>query len=285
MSCQPPRHRESAGVLLATASSGTCAASAKFETSGTNLIVTLTNTSALDALVPTDVLTGVFFDIGGSALLLGRTGAVVPAGSSVFNGPVDPGNVVGGEWAYLGGLSGAPHGAKYGISSAGLGLFGPSDLFPGNDLQPPTSPDGVQYGITTAGDNLATGNAPMMSNALIKNEVVLTLSGVPANFDPMASIGNVSFQYGTALDEPNIPAPSGVALLGISGLALLRGVARKRGCGDASVSAAQIERASNAGAAEAAPVFTWGLTQGLVASRASVGSGTRTPGAEQLGEV
>lgn len=46
-------------------SSGTLAAQAVFEASATNLIVTLTNTSAYDVLAPTDVLTAVFFDIAG----------------------------------------------------------------------------------------------------------------------------------------------------------------------------------------------------------------------------
>jgi hypothetical protein len=41
--------------------------------------------------------------------------------------------------------------------------------------------------------------------------VIFTLSDLPGGFDPMASgsITNVSFQYGTALDEPNVPADDG----------------------------------------------------------------------------
>lgn len=203
----------SAAAVTWNFSSGNYAAEAVFSTSGTNLVVTLTNTSAADVLVPIDVLTGVFFDITGSPLSLGRTSAALNAGSSVLFGTTDPSNVVGGEWAYLGGLSGAPHGADYGISSTGLGLFGPGDRFPGTNLQGPPggSVGGLEYGITSAGDNGATGNTPVTgTNALIKNSVVFTLSGLPANFDPAASIGNVSFQYGTNLEEPNypgVPAP------------------------------------------------------------------------------
>ncbi len=200
----------SAGMVTWSFSSGNAAAEATFDTSGTDLLVTLTNTSTADVLVPVDVLTGVFFDIAGSPLALMRTSATLNAGSIVLFGTTDPGGVVGGEWAYKGGLSG-PHSAAYGISSSGLGLFGSGDLFPGSDLQSPTSPDGLQYGITSAGDNGATGNSPVIGDgALIKNSVVFVLSGLPQGFDPMASIGNVSFQYGTDLEEPNyvgFPAP------------------------------------------------------------------------------
>ena len=214
-----------AAPITFTGSSGSFAASVTFATSGSDLIVTLTNTSAADVLVPVDVLTGVFFDVTGSALGLTRTSAIVPLGSTVFYGPVDPGNVVGGEWAYNSGLSG-PGGRGYGISSSGLGLFGPPDCFPGTDLQPPASPDGLQYGITSAGDNLVTGNAAVTgNNALIQNQVVFTLGGLPAGFDPAARILNVLFQNGTDLSEPSypgIPEPTSLTLLALGTTVLAR---------------------------------------------------------------
>jgi hypothetical protein len=60
-------------------------------------------------------------------------------------------------------------------------------------------------------------------HALIKNSVVFTLGGVGSNFD-LSRIGNVSFQYGTDLSEPNIrvPAPSTAALMGLGAAASLR---------------------------------------------------------------
>ena len=58
-----------AGVVTFNASSGSRAAQAKFQDSGSDLIVTLTNTSTADALVPIDVLTGVFFSISGNPSL------------------------------------------------------------------------------------------------------------------------------------------------------------------------------------------------------------------------
>jgi hypothetical protein len=205
------------------ATSGDLSATADFEASGTKLIVTLTNNSTYDALVPTDILTAVFFTIEGIGSLTPES-AVLANGSTVFFGSDGFGNV-GGEWAYASGLSGAPGGATQGISSSGLGLFG-SGNFEGSDLQGPPSGavDGLQYGITSAGDNPATGNTPVTgTNALIKNAVVFTLSGLPADFE-YSKISNVSFQYGTSLSEPNVPVPEPATMVllgsGLIGLAV-----------------------------------------------------------------
>jgi hypothetical protein len=207
---------------------GNLGASVDFATSGTDLIVTLTDTSTADVLVPSDVLTAVFFNVSGAPLSLTRTSAVLPAGSVVLFGGTDPGGVVGGEWAYKSGLSG-PEGTSYGISSSGLNMFGPADLFPGNNLQGPASKDGLQYGITSAGDNPATGNSAVTGdNALIKNQVVFTLGGLPPGFDPFTSVTSVAFQYGTAIGtESNfpgrpVPEPAPLALLAGAGLIFAR---------------------------------------------------------------
>jgi hypothetical protein len=67
----------------------------------------------------------------------------------------------------------------------------------------------MNYGILSAGDNTATGNAQVTGGEpLIKNSVTFLLSGLPGDF-LLASIANVSFQYGTALTEPNFPGSSG----------------------------------------------------------------------------
>jgi len=202
------------------------AAEVTFDVSGTNLIVTLTNTSTDDTLVPSDVLTAVLFNITAPLPDLTAQSAVLNAGSSVIYDPdgQPAGGVVGGEWAYVDFLSGAPGNRKYGISSTGINLFGPGDRFPGPDLSPPASPDGVQYGMVSAGDNPATGNGGITgSGGLIKNSVVFTLSGLPANFD-LGRIYDVLFFYGTSVGEGdfpggNVPAPGALALLGLGGLA------------------------------------------------------------------
>jgi len=191
-------------------------ASVTFDISGSDLVVTLTNTAPTDVLVPSDVLTAVFFDVSGGAISLTRTSGLLEGGSTVFyDADGQPaGGVIGGEWAYKSALSGAPGNRSYGISSAGFGLFGPGDLFPGPDLQPPTSPDGVQYGLLSAGDNSGTGNGGITgSGGIIKNSVKFTLGGAGSGFD-LNRINNVWFQYGTGLDEPGYaPEPTTLALL------------------------------------------------------------------------
>src|SRR5262249_19247162 len=143
-------------------------------------------------------LTPVSAVLGNGSTVLFPDPAFAPSGT-------DPGGVVGGEWAYKSGLSGTPGSAKQGVSSSGYGLFGPSDLFPVDDLQSPTSPDGLQYGLVSAGG--VSGSNPNLTGkyALIKNSVVFTLSGLPQGFTTN-DISNVWFQYGTDLSDPHFGA-------------------------------------------------------------------------------
>jgi hypothetical protein len=230
------------GSGISGASGSMLSASAEFTTSGSNLVITLTNTSNEDILVQPDILTAVFFDVSGGLLgLSSATGsAVVPLGSSVLFGGTDPGGVVGGEWGYGEGIGGALFGAsggalsqQYGISSAGFGVFGGA-TFPGSNLDPPAALDGLNYGITSAGDNPLTGQPAVTGSVpLIQNSVVFTLTGLPGGFDPSLRISNVWFQYGTALtpNDPGfigipVPAPGALCLLALAGLA---GCRRSRG--------------------------------------------------------
>ncbi len=218
---------QASGSVIYQSSSGQLEATAEFSVSGNNLIVRLSNSSLFDVGVPADILTAVFFDIDGAAGLT-RVSGLLSGGSVVHFGPNGGANV-GGEWAYAEGLGGAPLGASTGISSSGFGLFGPGNLFPGANLEGPASPDGMNYGLVSIGDNVAIGNAAVTGNfPLIQHQVTFTLSGLPNGFDLTGKIGKVSFQYGTDLgSEPNIPgalipAPGAVALLGLGGLLVSR---------------------------------------------------------------
>jgi len=172
-------------------------------------------------------LTAVFFDIDPTTVALTPVSAKL-AGSTVYFGTSGVDGNVGGEWAYGSGLTGAPGNAGLGTSSSGFNLFGQAN-FNGDNLQGPAAVDGLQYGITSAGDDPATGNTPVTGeNALIKNAVTFTFR--TSGPDPIASIRNVSFQYGTGLTEPRItsivPIPASVwssfAMLGLLGIGQLR---------------------------------------------------------------
>lgn len=214
-----------AGSITYGFSSGNRSATAEFAGSGSDLLVTLTNTSTADALVPADILTAVFFEITGDPALT-RTSAMLPLSSSVWVGgtgadvtPLD--RIVGGEWSYQNSILAVPP-YNQGISSVGLNVFGPHTLFPGPNLQGPNSPDGVQYGLTSAGDNLTTGNGGLNGEHLIKNSIVFTLGGFSG--EPDAVILSASFQYGTSLDEPrfegHVPEPGSLVLWLFGTLAL-----------------------------------------------------------------
>ena len=216
-------------------SSGDMNASVTFAQVGTNLVVTLTNTSTNDVLLQPSILTSVFFTLAGDPAL-SRISAQLGFGSIVLFDTPPPGGVVGGEWAYVNHLAGAPYGADEGISSAGFGLFGSGDLFPGSNLDGPAAPNGVNYGITSAGDNPLTGQSAVTGSngPLIKNSVVFTLAFNTNYVLNVDSISQVNFQYGTALmpTDPNIPGVTipepGAFTLAAAGILLLVIVSRQQ---------------------------------------------------------
>jgi len=206
------------GKVAFSFAEGQRAARAWFEVSGGSLVVTLTNTSPHDLMVPNENLTALFFDLAGNSGLTPGT-ALLGAGSKVYRGDqlVDvPGGDVSGEWAYKKGLAGVP--AAYCLSSVGLGdLVGSKDRFNTSmNLEGPDSPDGMQYGLASTGDDRATGNGGILGNSLIQDTVVMRLSGLPTEFS-LDGVSNVWFHYGTdgpTWSQPPIPEP--LTLIGLA---------------------------------------------------------------------
>jgi hypothetical protein len=192
-----------ADASIVRGAEGIRSASAEFTVVGTNLVVTLRNTSPRDVLVPADVLTAVFFDLADNVALTPLSAALSANSTVIYGSKADPfDGAVGGEWAYLENLTNAP--ATRGISSGGLGLFGPHDRFPGANLAGPNSPAGIQYGIVPAADLTTTGNGGVTgSGGLVKDSIVFTFSGWTSQAAP--NVSNVWFQFGSDLSEPRLP--------------------------------------------------------------------------------
>lgn len=161
------------------------------------LTVTLTNTKGVS--VPSDVLTSVFWDYGGSPLNLSLISATAPTvtkkNPSTTTNNVNlldtPNN--GKEWAFAStnnsaGLNGITQ--DYGLGTAGLGIF-----------QGIGGQQQFNYGIINGYNSDA--NPQVKEGSFVNNSATFVLSGLPNNFD-ISKIGSVRFQYGTNLSEPSI---------------------------------------------------------------------------------
>src|SRR5262245_50196752 len=76
-------------ALLISAADSSRSAQAEFTVSGSNLTITLTNTSLNDVLMPSDVLTAIFFNLVGVGPLT-PVSALLSGGSTVFYQGVQP---------------------------------------------------------------------------------------------------------------------------------------------------------------------------------------------------
>jgi len=215
-----------AAAITFTGSANSRGALVTFDTRGTNLIVTLTNTSSADVLFPDDVLTNVFFNLSGDPRLNRVSALIAPDSREVHGMPVR-GRNVGAGWGYSPdvNIASLPT-VNQGLSATDI--FGSRFNFPGPSLRPG---GGVDWGLVGPGDNPDTGNTSItFRTGLIRNSVVFTLSDLPIDFNPATDVSNIFFRYGAGLggfrmagtpnsspNSQNVPEPSTIAgLLTIS---------------------------------------------------------------------
>ncbi|MEH1819503.1 MAG: XDD4 family exosortase-dependent surface protein [Nostoc sp.] len=224
-------------------SSNALSATAVFDNSvAGQLKLTLTNTGP-GASVPTDILTGLFWDYAGSPLS-NLTLSSAKATSLITNNVTSTGDFdltkVNGnkvEWGFAkttasSGLGGTANVSSnqvtqhYGIGTAGFGINPGFGLSGGQQMN---------YGIITGYDS---ANPAVSGGTFIKNSATFTFTGLPTNFD-LAKISNLRFQYGTGLDEPStyyiapppppkkVPEPGATVALGLFAVGALR-VSKKK---------------------------------------------------------
>jgi hypothetical protein len=200
----------------------------------------------------TDLLTAFFFTVSGATL--SDPTAYLTADSSLVNYSVRPAQEltsgstvnVGGDWAYKSGLTSSylGSGSYYGVSAAGLNLFGNADIIDPNTTPwaPGTSKDGFGGGVPPDGPAMGIipdgtyspngGSTSVNNNPVIQNAVVFTFQITGT----ITSIDAARFQYGTRLTETHLDAtdvrtpPPGVAPLpgvAVAGFVLLSGVGLK----------------------------------------------------------
>lgn len=214
--------------------SGDLKAEVTFEQLGSDLKITLSNTSSKPVEKPDQVLTGVFFNILNNPSLLQSTlGHTATAPNGVVNGPAGTNINVGGEWAYKKSDSSLLSNYHQGISSTGLDIFGKHDRFSsGANLAGPDAPGGMEYGIVSPSGIGPNANAPIQTNPFIKNSVTFLFPGM-GSLDLKNLDKTVRFQYGTSLSEPYIiggptPEPGTLAVLGLGAAPLVARLRRRR---------------------------------------------------------
>lgn len=216
------------GKGINSESGNTLVAQAKFDyDGGSKLLVTLTNLSPNSALTTSDVLTAIYFSMGGgdeAKPLFAQMGEA----SKLLNG--DPKAILGKEWDYERNLVG-PKGATSGIGASQLGSFEKGNFDSnGNNVED------YQYGIVNGVGEKAKGD--LLKATLVSNSMLFAFE-VNSGFD-YKSLGQVSFKFGSNNDDPllqgiltssagsAVPEPGSIALLGGLGSTLLVPALRRR---------------------------------------------------------
>lgn len=202
-----------------SASGGGLSAKAEFTIAGTGanrtLTILLTNTDAATGtgapLAPSEVLTGLFFNLGTSTFTpvsatLGPGGTIIQTGNcdaAACAGQTD----VGGEFSYASGGADWLAGTTQGISSSGyLNANTTGGNFPGGtNYSNPNALDGIDFGIVPDGWAEGSGNGGLDKVALVDGTVQFVLKNV-SNSLKESDIKNVYFTYGTSPNEGTLHA-------------------------------------------------------------------------------
>src|SRR5271166_1026627 len=193
-------------------------AQVEFDLSGSNLTVTLTNTATqvfnnTNVIQPTNVLTGVLFDIAGNTSL----GALTPGNANLASGShmlttgssptTSTTDTSASGWGYGTPSGGSFNGQAYGIeafggiSTANLANFANSNTSPNSAM----NLDGLDYGIIGPG-YVSGGNAGVTGkNPFEQTAEVFHFTVNSSTFTDVSQISNVSFQYGTTNGEASFP--------------------------------------------------------------------------------
>jgi hypothetical protein len=227
-------------TVLFTASGGGLSASASFQISGSSgnrqLTILLTNTdSATGAnapLVASQVLTGLFFNLGTSTFTP-VSATLVNGGEIIQTAQCDVNcsgkTNVGGEFSYASGGGSWLPGTTQGIASSGyLNANTSSGNFNGTNYDNPAALDGINFGIVPDGWTPYQGNGGLDGVALVDGTVKFVLK-IP-NGLAESDIKNVYFTYGTNKNEGtlksstngfvtvtgSVPEPAALSMLGLA---------------------------------------------------------------------
>jgi hypothetical protein len=207
-------------IVMFSASGGGLSAKASFEITGAGasrkLTILLTNTDAATGAdapdVPSEVLTGLFFNLGTSTFTP-YSASLSGAGSEIIqeskcSTPCAGQTNVGGEFSYASGGVGWLPGTTQGIASSGyLNANTNKGNFPGGtNWDSPKALDGINFGLVPDGWLEFSGNGGLDNVALVDGTVKFVLKNI-GNLQE-ADIKNVYFTYGTSPGEGTLSATS-----------------------------------------------------------------------------
>jgi hypothetical protein len=224
--------RADASVLF-SASGGGLSAKAEFTIAGTGanrtLTILLTNTDAATGAgaptVPSEVLTGLFFNLGTSTFTpdsakLGPGGTIIQTANCDKAACAGKTNV-GGEFSYASGGADWLAGTTQGIASSGyLNANTSKGNFPdGTNFSGTKALGGIDFGLVPDGWVEGSGNGGLDKAALVDGTVQFVLKNISSELKE-TDIKNVYFTYGTSENEGTLRGKTGGSVAAIKGASI-----------------------------------------------------------------